>query len=61
MDSQIHTVTSSTDANDLHPGRVFDSKALSANAYYEFTFQTPGVYSYYCQFHSQMVGKVIVS
>jgi plastocyanin len=61
MDSQIHTVTSGTDANDLQSGKVFDSTALSANAHYEFTFQTPGVFSYYCQFHPQMVGKVIVS
>ena len=61
MDSQIHTVTSGTDANDLQSGKVFDSKALSANAHYEFTFQTPGVFSYYCQFHPQMVGRVIVS
>ena len=61
MDSSIHTVTSGTDANDPQSGKVFDSKALSANAHCEFTFQTQGVFSYYCQFHPQMVGKVIVS
>jgi plastocyanin len=48
MDRSINTVTSGTDANDPHSGKVFDSKAPSANAHYEFTFQTQGVFSYHC-------------
>ena len=61
MDSQIHTVTSGVGANDLKSGKIFDSKVLYPNAHYEFTFQIPGEFPYYCQFHPQMVGKVIVS
>ena len=39
---------------------AFDSKALDTDEKFSFTFDQPGVYSYYCKVHPHMTGKVIV-
>jgi len=49
-DTVSHTVT----------GSDFSSESLSAGDSYEYTFQEPGIYDYYCAFHPQMTGQVIV-
>jgi len=48
-----HTVTA-------HDGS-FSSSALNAGATFSQTFDKPGEYTYYCQYHPNMKGKVIVS
>jgi plastocyanin len=51
-----HTVTS----ND---GKTFDSginKPISPGASFSFKFTIPGIYAYHCQFHSSMVGTIVV-
>lgn len=67
-ESGAHTVTAYAPANDK-PQRIpsdaeaFDSGTLSEEgATYEVTFETPGVYDYYCVPHETtgMVGSVIV-
>jgi plastocyanin len=50
-DSYPHTVTS--------PGN-FNSGQLNQGQSYEFTFNTPGTYSYICDFHGNMTGSVTV-
>jgi plastocyanin len=68
-DSQIHTVTSGISpaavpagSNETSgPDGVFDSGILSPGATFDFVFDTPGTYSYYCTLHPQMVGTVTVS
>ena len=39
---------------------AFDSKALDTDEKFSFTFDKPGVYSYYCKVHTHMTGKVTV-
>lgn len=51
-DSVRHT---STDTGD-----EFDSGMLGRDESYEYTFNDPGVYDYYCIPHPYMKGKVIV-
>lgn len=51
-----HTVTS----ND---GKTFDSgisTAIAPGASFSFKFAKPGTYAYHCQFHSSMVGMIVV-
>ena len=38
----------------------FHSKAMDTSDSYAFTFNKPGVYSYFCSLHPNMVGKVVV-
>ncbi|MBI2411574.1 MAG: cupredoxin domain-containing protein [Candidatus Kerfeldbacteria bacterium] len=52
-DSSTHTVTS-TDGGDLNSGN------LAQGDTYEFTFDTPGTYTYRCNIHTSMTGTVIV-
>jgi plastocyanin len=54
-DATAHTVTS-TGSNWSK-----DSGALSQNATFSVTFDTPGVYSYWCAFHHFMLGTVKVT
>jgi plastocyanin len=48
-----HTATSDT-------AGVFDSGILSSGSTYQFTFTTPGNYSYHCSLHPWMQGTVVV-
>jgi plastocyanin len=52
-----HTVT----ANNQTAGvAVFDSSNLAVGASFTFTFTTPGIYLYHCNYHSWMIGTVKV-
>jgi plastocyanin len=67
IEGAAHSVTAYHPDNDK-PSRIpedtksFDSGTLDAGASYEHTFETPGVYNYYCTPHESlgMVGVVIV-
>ena len=48
-----HTATSDTTG-------IFDSGVLSPGGTYQFTFTTPGTYTYHCSLHPWMQGTVIV-
>jgi plastocyanin len=58
------TVTWTNDDDVPHTVRAVDgsfhSKAMDTADSYSFTFAKPGVYSYFCSLHPNMVGKVIV-
>lgn len=51
-DDVPHTVTSDD--------KLFGSRALDTDDKFSFTFQTPGIYPYYCSVHPKMTGKVVV-
>jgi len=53
-DALPHTVTS-TD------GDLLKSETLGSRDEYRQTFATPGTYDYFCLFHAQMKGAVIVT
>jgi len=60
---QQHSVTSGK-PGDADAGKVFDSGITLQNNgdTYQFKFDTPGRYDYYCQVHpTQMLGQVIVT
>jgi len=57
-DSAAHTVTSGKDATS---DGVFDSGMMTPKNTWEFTFDNPGEYDYYCMLHPWMAGKVIVN
>ncbi|MCV0392683.1 MAG: hypothetical protein K5790_05230 [Nitrosopumilus sp.] len=57
-DSVLHNIQSLDDK-----GKVvdwFNSPPLDTGDVYEFTFEKPGVYHYYCSFHPWRVGTVTV-
>ncbi len=54
MDSAPHTVTESTD-------RIFQSESLQSGDSFSFTFEDAGEFEYFCEFHPNMVGTVIVT
>lgn len=57
---QPHTVTSgSPEAGDS--GDLFDSSFMSEGSIFQHTFDEPGNYTYYCQFHQNAVGRILVS
>jgi plastocyanin len=63
-DSQPHTVTSGTESTDPDMEKVFDSSPglntlLAPNQ--TFKFYTAGEFPYFCQVHTSIVGKVVVS
>jgi plastocyanin len=41
--------------------RKFHSSALDTNDSYSFTFNTPGVYQYFCTLHPTMTGTITVA
>ena len=51
-DSIVHTVT--------HVNNSFDSKPIQPNESWSYTFDTAGVYDYYCTLHPYMKGTVKV-
>lgn len=59
FDGTTHTVTAGTRSKP--DPRTFDAK-LAQNGRFEFTFDRPGEYEYFCSLHSGdgMVGKVVV-
>lgn len=40
--------------------KAFKSKVLDTNDDFEFKFDKPGTYEYFCSLHPKMTGKVIV-
>ncbi len=54
-DSAGHTVTQSPS------GSGFNSGPLSQGGSFSQTFDTPGTFEYFCEFHANMTGTVIVS
>ena len=58
-DSAAHTVSSGT--IDAGLTGVFDSGLFMAGGSFEFTFDTPGTYDYFCMVHPWMTGIVSVS
>jgi plastocyanin len=51
-DNMTHTVTSDN--------AIFNSGDMAAGNTFNFTFNTPGTYSYHCVYHSTMTGVIIV-
>jgi plastocyanin len=51
-DSVDHTVTARDNS--------FDSRRISPNQTFEYTFEQPGEVEYYCKIHPSMVGKITV-
>lgn len=58
-DTAAHTVTSGT-ATDGPDGK-FDSSLIVGGGSFEYTFDTPGNYNYFCMVHPWMTGDVKVS
>ena len=52
-DSTAHTATAKSGA--------FDSGTLNPGQSRHFTLKTPGIYTYYCQFHAFMTGTIKVT
>lgn len=57
-----HTVTSGTGAADSNVGSLFDAPLNSSNASFEYTYNTPGLYPFFCRPHEvvNMKGSVFV-
>ncbi len=55
-DSFAHTVTA-----DAGQTETFDSKSLDGGGTFSVTFAKAGTFSYHCNIHSSMHGKVVVS
>ncbi len=53
QDEVTHTVTSQEEG-------LFDSGDLTQDDTFQFTFEEPGTYEYYCRYHQGMEGQVIV-
>lgn len=51
--SAVHTVTSDT--------LLFNTNDLAINQVFTVTFTKPGTYPYYCNFHTNMIGTIIVT
>jgi plastocyanin len=56
-DTAAHTVTSVTVPSGA---ASFDSGNMDPGASYNYTFTTPGTYTYHCSYHSWMTGSVTV-
>jgi len=61
-DAISHTVTSNSPENESRSdsGKLFDSTAILPGHSYSKAFDIPGTYSYYCFYHPNMIGKVLV-
>jgi len=53
-----HTVTSGSGANDTSRGKQFDSGLIGPKQTFTETFKTAGEFSYFCQVHPTVVGKI---
>ena len=56
-----HTVTSGKDYDALTSGKIFNSGGILSNGVYSQKFNTAGTFDYFCLFHPDMKGQVIVS
>ncbi len=56
-----HTVTSGKDYNPLISGKIFNSGGMISNNVYKVKFAVPGTFDYFCLFHPDMKGQIIVS
>ncbi|PSN91074.1 hypothetical protein B9Q03_05130 [Candidatus Marsarchaeota G2 archaeon OSP_D] len=56
-DNVAHTVTARSVPNGA---TMFNSGNLNPGQTFEYTFTVPGNYTYYCEYHPWMVGKVVV-
>jgi plastocyanin len=56
-DTAVHTVTSQTVPAGASS---FDSGSMPAGSVFTYTFTVPGVYTYYCRYHSWMVANLTV-
>src|SRR3972149_12134992 len=55
--SSQHTVTSGSPTNN--PGGLFDSGLLAPGSGFQFTFNAPGTYNYFCRVHGiAMTGSI---
>ena len=61
-DAISHTVTSNSPENESRSdsGKLFDSTAILPGHSYSKAFEIPGTYSYYCFYHPNMIGKILV-
>lgn len=59
-DPALHTVTSGVTGDD-NTGEFFDSPELQTGQEFSHTFDETGLYPYFCRFHPNMTGRVIVS
>jgi len=53
-DNVSHTIVSGVS------GSLFESPVLKRGDTYDFTFNTPGQFTYYCSIHPSMKGTIIV-
>ena len=56
-----HTVTSGKDYDRLISGKLFSSGGMTTNSVYQLKFAVPGTFDYFCLFHPDMKGQIIVS
>lgn len=56
-DNFAHTVTAGTRDN---PSGLFDSGNVAAGGTFNFTFEEPGTYEYFCSIHDGMRGVIVV-
>lgn len=56
-DGYAHTVTSGIPGS---PSGVFDSGNIASNGSFSYTFNTAGVFKYYCRIHTNMTGTITV-
>jgi glucose/arabinose dehydrogenase/plastocyanin len=56
-----HTVTSGKDYDRLISGKLFSSGGMTTNSVYQLKFAVPGTFDYFCLFHPDMQGQIIVS
>ena len=56
-----HTVTSGKDYDPNKSGKLFNSGGILTNGVYQLKFAKPGTFDYFCLFHPDMKGQVIVS
>jgi plastocyanin len=56
-ENEKHNVASGTPDN---PDKLFHSKRMSKGDEFTHKFDKPGTYPYFCTYHEDMVGKIIV-
>lgn len=54
-DTAAHTITSVT---DMVPDGLFDSGLILVDASFEYTFEEPGTYDYFCIVHPWMASSI---
>ncbi|MBK6968612.1 MAG: hypothetical protein IPH29_05715 [Candidatus Microthrix sp.] len=61
-DTIFHTVTSGpSDGSKAEPDGKFDSGNIEAGDTFSYTFTEAGEFTYFCEPHPWMIGKVIVA